>query len=276
MSITRDASGRRSVAATVEVPGTPEEVWRAIATGPGITSWFVPTMVEEQVGGEVVASFGPGMDSHATITAWDPPHRFAAESRDDMGPDDPTIATEWTVTARDGGQCTVRVVHSWVTESDRWDDRFIEHTHGWRAVFRVLRLYLAHFAGQQGRMMQVMAIAAEPKASAWESFTRQLGISGASVGDRVTTAPGAPVLAGTVVWSGQPGDPQELLIRLEAPAPGIAVIIAHPMGEQVFLTTRCFFYGDNAAEVVSREAVVWQAWLRERFSLAGDACATSD
>jgi uncharacterized protein YndB with AHSA1/START domain len=32
MSVKKDASGRRFVQAEVEVPGTPEEVWQAIAT----------------------------------------------------------------------------------------------------------------------------------------------------------------------------------------------------------------------------------------------------
>ena len=50
MSVKKDASGRRSVQVEVEVPGTPEEVWQAIATGPGISSWFVPTEVEERDG----------------------------------------------------------------------------------------------------------------------------------------------------------------------------------------------------------------------------------
>ena len=80
MSVKKEASGRRSVQVEVEVPGTPEQVWQAIATGPGVSSWFVPTESEERVGGAVVAHFGPGMDSTATVTAWDPPHRFAAES----------------------------------------------------------------------------------------------------------------------------------------------------------------------------------------------------
>ena len=48
MSVKKEASGRRSVQVEVEVPGTPEEVWQAIATGPGISSWFVPTEFEEQ------------------------------------------------------------------------------------------------------------------------------------------------------------------------------------------------------------------------------------
>ena len=51
MPVHRDASGNRWVQAEVEVPGTPEEVWEAIATGPGITSWFVPSQVDGRVGG---------------------------------------------------------------------------------------------------------------------------------------------------------------------------------------------------------------------------------
>jgi hypothetical protein len=43
MSVKIDPSGRRSVQVEVEVPGTPEQVWQAIATGPGVSSWFVPT-----------------------------------------------------------------------------------------------------------------------------------------------------------------------------------------------------------------------------------------
>ena len=42
MSIKHDPSGRRSIQVEAEVPGTPEQVWDAIATGPGIGSWFYP------------------------------------------------------------------------------------------------------------------------------------------------------------------------------------------------------------------------------------------
>jgi hypothetical protein len=51
------------------------------------------------------------MGSSATVTSWEPPHRFTAESRD-LGPDAPSLATEWIVEARSGGTCVVRVVHS--------------------------------------------------------------------------------------------------------------------------------------------------------------------
>src|SRR5262245_42237461 len=48
MSVKKEASGRRSIQVEVEVPGTPEEVWQAIATGPGISAWFTPAEFEEQ------------------------------------------------------------------------------------------------------------------------------------------------------------------------------------------------------------------------------------
>ena len=81
MSVKKEASGRRSVQVEVEVPGTPEEVWQAIATGPGISSWFVPTEFEERDGKPVAVkmNFGPGMESRSAVTAWDPPRMFAAQ-----------------------------------------------------------------------------------------------------------------------------------------------------------------------------------------------------
>src|SRR5207244_6798434 len=82
MGVKKESSGRRSVQVEVEVPGTPEEVWRAIATGPGISSWFVPTEFEERDGKPVAVTlnFGPGMESRSVVTAWDPPRMFAAEA----------------------------------------------------------------------------------------------------------------------------------------------------------------------------------------------------
>jgi uncharacterized protein YndB with AHSA1/START domain len=267
MPVKKDASGRRYVEAEVEVPGTPEDVWQAIASGPGISSWFVPTTLDERVGGSVVCDFGPGMESLSTVTAWDPPHRFAADSRDDMGPDDPTVATEWIVEAGSGGTCVVRVVHSWFTSSDDWDDQFEGHTYGWIAFFRVLRLYLTHFRGQPSSAFQLMGVAPEPKSEAWEALTSRLGLKDAQVGQRVSTSQSAPPLAGTVEWVGQTEWP-ELLLRLDEPAPGIAQIVPHQMGGQVYLITRIYLYGDQAPTAVAHAEPMWQAWMNEHFPIA--------
>src|SRR6185312_1607891 len=67
-------SSDRTIVHEIEVPGTPEQVWQAIATGQGITAWFVPTQVQERSGGTIEHDFGPGMGSAiGEVTAWEPP-----------------------------------------------------------------------------------------------------------------------------------------------------------------------------------------------------------
>ncbi|WP_437727149.1 SRPBCC family protein [Sorangium sp. So ce861] len=267
MPVKKDASGRRSVQAEVEVPGNPEEVWRAIATGPGISSWFVPSEVEEREGGAAVSHFGPGnsMDSVSKITAWDPPRRFAAESPDDMGPGSPAVATEWIVEARSGGSCVVRVVHSWFASTDDWDKQFEGHEQGWAVFFRILRLYLSHFRGEPSAAFQVMGAGPAPLTATWDALVGPLGLAGAAEGQRVSTSAGAPPLAGVVERAGSTEHP-ELLLRLDEPAPGIAHIFALPMAGKIFLPIRLYLYGDQAKAAAASAEPSWQAWVAERFS----------
>jgi uncharacterized protein YndB with AHSA1/START domain len=265
--VKKDPSGHRSIEAEVEVPGTPEEVWRAIATGPGITSWFVPSTVEERVGGTATANFGPGMESVATITAWDPPRRFAAETVEEPG----TIATEWIVEARSGGTCVVRVVHRWFASSDEWDGQFEGHAEGWQAFFRNLRLYLTYFPGQPSSEIALTGFGPEPKSKAWEALMGRLGLTGTAVGKRVGTGSGAPSLAGVVERVGEDAYPEELLLRLDQPAPGIAHLFAMPMGGQVLLSVRLYLYGKQASAVAAEVEPKWQAWVNQHFPAPGAA-----
>lgn len=263
MPLKKDESGRRWVEVEVEVPGTPEEVWRAIATGPGISSWFVPTEIEEEDGRPVraVCDFGPGMESVAEITEWDPPHRFAADSAD-LGPDAPPVATEWIVEARGGGKCVVRVVHSLFASSAEWDDQLEGFESGWPDFFRILRLYLEHFRGLPSASFQVMGAAPEPVQEAWRSFTGALGLDSPAAGERTDTGTGAPRLSAIVE---RVGPAEQILVRLDEPAPGIAHLFGMPMGGQVLLFLRVYLYGEQADAVAAREDQVWQAWMAERF-----------
>ena len=180
MSVKKEANGSRSVQVEVEVPGTPEQVWQAIATGPGVGAWFVPTESDGRIGGTVTNHFGGGIDSESTITEWDAPRRFTKEG--DWGPNSPTVATEWTVEARGGGMCMVRVVHSLFSETDDWDNQLTGVESGWPSFFRILRLYLEHFPGQPSSQIQLLAM---PAASgAWEKLAGALNLAGAAPGER--------------------------------------------------------------------------------------------
>ena len=264
MTVKKDASGRREVRAEVEVPGTPDEVWRAIATGPGISAWFVPTRVEERVGGQIVCTFGPGMDIPATITTWEAGKRFVAEGT--MGPPgSPAVATEWTVEARAGGTCVVRVVHSLFASTDDWDNQLESAAHGWPGFFRVLRTYLTHFRGQRSALMQFVAPVAGTDAEAWDELTSALKLKGLNVGRRWTAPAGAPALGGVAEFVSR--DPNDVLLRLDQPGPGIAAFGTFNAG-QVMVALNFYLYGDRAAETVARETPAWQAWIQERFPMA--------
>ena len=264
MATQKDPTGRRFVAVEAEVPGTPEEVWRAIATGPGITSWFVPTQLEEREGGSILMNFGPGMESKAEIREWDPPRRFTAENSEGMGPGAPPMATEWTVEAKAGGTCRVRVVLSWFASTDDWDKQFEDVEKGWPAFFRILHSYLTHFRGQPCTLIQLMAVAPGPKEKAWTEIAGPLGLEEATVGESVSSSGDAPRIAGVVEHEAPKAYP-DLILRLEQPVPGIARLFTMPMGGQVFVSVSLYLYGDEARVVGAREEPVWQAWLARLF-----------
>ncbi len=271
MPVFKDASGRRAVQSEVEVPGTPEEVWRAIATGPGISSWFVPTQLEERAGGVTTSNFGPGMESVANITLWDPPRRFVAESRD-LGADAPVVITEWSVEPRSASSCTVRVTHSLQSSSEEWDSTLHQWEMGWPAFFRILSLYLTHFAGQACSAFQLMGMTQGSASSAWAGFTSSLGISGARKGQLCQTSSNAPPLSG-VVEHALSGPYCELLVRLDAPAPGLVHLFAMPMGPQVLLPVRFYLYGESASAAAQSAEAAWRKWLDEKFPPAAAAPA---
>jgi uncharacterized protein YndB with AHSA1/START domain len=287
--VKKDEHGNRSVEASVEVPGSPEEVWRAIATGDGISSWFVPTKVDGREGGTTVTSFGPGMDAVATISEWDPPYRFVAESQEGTGEEGPgKVATEWTVEARAGGTCEVRVVHRWFARTDDWDGEFEGHAYGWAAsFFRVLRLYLSHFSGQKCSAFQLSAFSSDPAPETWRTFRRSLHIDEST--GRVTSTAGTPTISGEVdrleitdpellrvretspqvvaALDGMGGEEPELMVRLDQPAPGIAHVFVMPMGGPTMVSLRFLLYGDAGAAVAADTERAWHDWLAERFSM---------
>ena len=260
MTVKKEESGRRWVQSEVEVPGTPEDVWEAIATGPGVSSWFFPTEIDGREGGEVICHMGPGMDAVAKVTSWNAPNQFTAEG--EWYPGMPPVATEWTVEARAGGTCVVRVVHSLFASTDDWDNQLESTEPGWAAFFGVLRLYLTHFRGQSCTRFTVESMVAGPDGQVWETLGQGLGFAGAADGQSWRApSPGTPPLAGTV----ERVLPGRALIRLDEPAPGIAAATAIGMGEQAHVGVSFFFYGDGAAATAKREEPAWQAWMSERF-----------
>jgi uncharacterized protein YndB with AHSA1/START domain len=261
------AAAPRAIDLDIEVPGTPEEVWEAVASGPGITAWFVPAKVEGRVGGAVELDFGPGLGVEtAQVTAWDPPRRFAAEVAASEGR--PPFAMEWLVEARDGGTCVVRLINSGFGHGAEWDAEYDATESGWRLFLHNLRLYLTHFPGQRCTSVLVNGHAAGPGPRAFGELAAALGLpEGAGEGDKVAaTAPGVPPLAGVVELRTD----SLLALLLDQPASGIGFVAAEPGGGgSAHASVYLYLFGADAAEVAARDEPAWRALVQRHFPMPG-------
>ncbi|KUI36009.1 ATPase [Mycobacterium sp. IS-1590] len=265
MPLNIEEPGRRWVASETLVPGTPEQVWQAIATGAGMSAWFTPTSVQEHVGGAIRFDFGDENCGEAVqagkVTAWDPPRRFAYQEYDWSG-DAPPLATEVTVTSRSGDRCVIRMVHSLFTERDDWDDELESFETGWPGFYEVLKVYLADFPGARSALVHAAADSPAGELQVWKRLTEALRIAGADVGELRETAPDVPRLAGVVNRIHQDGRARLITMRIEQPAAGVALVGACTVGERAHTTISIYFYGDDAEQVAAAEQPRWSTWLR--------------
>lgn len=270
MSVKKESSGRRFVQIEIEVPGTPEEVWRAIATGPGISAWFVPTefVIRDGTPVEVKMSMAPGMESTSAVTAWEPLKKWAAQS-DGWIPGMPPLANEWSIEALSGGRCILRIVQSLFATTDDWDNQLESAEHGWPGFLRALRLYLTHFRGQACTSMKWMTPFAGTEAEAWERLTAALGVKGVKVGQRWSAPADVPALGGVAEYYTE--NPNDALLRVDKPGPGILALGTFTCGGPTMVAMNFYLYGDQAAGIVARETPLWDAWFQNRFPIPADA-----
>ncbi len=251
----------RSIEIEIEVPGTQEEVWRAIATGPGVTSWYVPHTIEERPDGKVTFSFGPGMEGEGRVSAWEPPHRFMVEGDEGAG----GLAFEWTIQARNEGTCVVRLVNSGFGDGDDWDAQYDAMANGWSIFLTNLRLHLEYFAPLTATASLPMAVWSKPLDDAWTHLTDHLDIpDDADAGDRITVSGlGAPHLSGVIVKASKGW--YSLLI--DAPASGTGFISAEAHGDMTAVSIWTYLYGDEGRAASASAETIWRDWLEERGAL---------
>lgn len=216
----------------IEVPGTPEQVWEAIATGHGIETWFVPAEVEGHVGGKVRLDMGTGMADSGIVTDWEPPHRFAYEESWE-GEVEGKLATEFLVEAQSGGTCIVRLVSTVEATGGDWDDMLENLAAGWDGYLLILKTYLEHFAGRPCRTVMVARFDPVPRAEAYAALS--------------------PPWRGEVIHDGE----HEQIVRMDQPAPGIGLVMAFEMGGATMSAVHLYLYGEDAPDLTEE----WRAWL---------------
>ena len=160
---------------SAEVPASPDEVWAAVASGPGIDSWFMGrNEVEAGAGGTVHTVFGE-YAPELEITGWDPGHRFAYRS--DQAPDGRFIAYEFLIEGREGGSTVLRTVTSGFLPGEDWAEEYEAMTLGGELYFRTLVEYLTNFAGRFAAPVTAFG----PPGTSWATdrmlLCRELGLT---------------------------------------------------------------------------------------------------
>jgi uncharacterized protein YndB with AHSA1/START domain len=157
----------------VVVGATVEQVWDAIATGPGIDGWYMGhTAVSPGPTGTVTTDIG-GFAMKSAVTAWEPLHHFGYRGD---GPGERFIAFEYLIEGRDQGSTLVRVVASGFLPGDDWEAEFDAMRKGGELYFRTMVAYLNHFAGRTGPIVTLSGPPVTDWDAAWTALRDALGV----------------------------------------------------------------------------------------------------
>lgn len=255
-----------SIEFSVEVPGTPDQVWAAIATAAGMSSWFLPTEADERDGGTIVFHMGE-TSSRGTITGWEPPRRVAYQEpgwAELSGHPDAAVSplvSEFLVEAQSGGTCVVRVVSSAFGTGADWERESLDDMkRHWMPYFEHhLRMYLERFAGQRATTMEAAADLPGSAEAARQAVEHALGV--AEVGQQVD-------LLGASGRVERLGDPY-LVVGVTDPVPGYLSFFAVDKGDETAtVQVGGWLFGDGAPGFVDQATPAWRRWL-ESLAVAG-------
>jgi hypothetical protein len=230
------------------VDATVDEVWDAIATGPGIDGWFMGhTEVVPGPDGAVNTDLG-GFVMRSKISVWEPGRRLAFRGD---GPGERFIAYDYLIEARAGGATSLRVVASGFLPQDDWEAEFDALGKGGRMYFETILAYAAHFAGRRASVVNVSGPPIDDWASAWPVLRAALGLGDtAAVGDKVHVEPGhgLPTVDGVVDFV----NPAALGIRTDD---ALYRFVQGFFGS--WFIGHHLFGGDDEAQA----SAGWQAWV---------------
>jgi hypothetical protein len=229
----------------ITVDATPDQVWDAITTGPGVDSWLMGrTEIDPDNKTSTFDMFGDTATS--AITGWEQGHRYATQGA--KNPDGTFMAFEWLIEAREGGGAVVRFVHSGLLGED-WEAEYNGLSVGDQAYATKLAVYVEHFAPRTAQ--QSIFLPGPITEDPWTAMTAAVGAgTDATDGQPARlTVPGIEPVAGVVEFV---HPPSFVGMRTE----DAMYLLIHGYNDMVFATAHYFNDRDRSAETEA-----WQAWL---------------
>jgi uncharacterized protein YndB with AHSA1/START domain len=289
----------------IELNATQAQVWNAVATAPGLETWYAPSELDPQIGGIARSDFGNNTVAEGVILVYEPGERivFGSERivQERGGKPEPYTdarlefrikkAHNGTASrggdfvelagrvadalglARSGGPRTVLQVRQ-----DGFPDEGQEtYEEGWDVYFHTLSQYFIYFAGLPARATASLVIPPLEREVKFERITRALlGISPADyhVGSRVSVKPQGrdEVINGVIDLCSTGGSCNVVGVRTDT-----ALIKAAAGGDTCGVQLNVFEYVSNPAPLfdsrkreeqallLRRDAEDWQSWLEQQF-----------
>jgi uncharacterized protein YndB with AHSA1/START domain len=235
----------------IDLKATPEQVWDAIATGPGVDSWFMGhNEIEPREGGAASMEM-PGFTGESTVTTWQPPHRFGY--RTPPGDEGAFMAFEYLVEGRDGGGTVLRLVHSGILAGD-WQAEYDALRKGNPLYLRTLAQYLDHFPGRTAVPVTAFGPQQSDEDQVWATVARAVGLSAdVKEGDKVHFTVGGQEIDGVVDTVLAPGF---LGVRTDD------ALLRFVGGGGTILTGHHIFAGVDKAQAEQ----TWGEWLAAVFA----------
>jgi uncharacterized protein YndB with AHSA1/START domain len=211
----------------VELPASPEEVWRMLSDPAELANWFAPSVEGSGKPGEsLLLGWGPDVRWRTVVESAEPGvsvrWRDELESYKELGPSTSPMVVEWLLTSERGGT-RLRLVHSGFGDGQGWDDMYDGTQFGWRFYLWHLGETLRRHRGirrtilsarrpsnetgrpsRPGFSDRLVSTSARPRFPARKSPSPSRGGANASgwssITPRVTYGAGSPIWAMPCCW----------------------------------------------------------------------------
>jgi hypothetical protein len=169
----------------IDVDAAPDQVWAAIATGPGTDAWYLGrNEIGTGEGASAASDFADGAIPAQTVARWEPGQRLSLTGP--TAPDGRFLAVDYLIEGARGGATTLKIVSSGFLPGDDWEAEF-EAMQAGNCVFRAsLQCYLDHFAGRTAVPVTVFGPRVADWTEAWARFDAAVGLASLDRGARAT------------------------------------------------------------------------------------------